>query len=251
MKILLCLSILWLLLTGCQQFARKADNQPEYENNQGQSPPITSSNPSPSIGYAEEIRERVASTEEYDKINETGFVSALQKPLSTFSIDVDGASYSNARRFLERGQLPPPDAVRVEEFINYFDYDYPDPTGKDPFSVTTGMMLCPWNPEHQLIQIGIQGKKLEMDHLAASNLVFLIDVSGSMQGEGRLPLVKESLKLLLDELQAEDKVAIVVYASASGLVLPSTPVSEKDKIMATLDRLEAGGSTAGGEGIEL
>lgn len=190
-------------------------------------------------------------TEEYSKIVENQFQNPKNAPLSTFSIDVDKASYSNSRRMIVNGQMPYKDAVRIEEFVNYFDYEYPNPTGEHPFSIITEVSSCPWNPENQLVHIGLQGKKLDYDKLAPSNLVFLIDVSGSMAGENRLPLLKSSLKLLINELSEKDKIAIVVYAGAAGLVLPSTPASEKSKIIKVLDKLEAGGSTAGGQGIKL
>jgi Ca-activated chloride channel family protein len=190
-------------------------------------------------------------TEEYSKIVENQFQNPKNAPLSTFSIDVDKASYANSRRMIVNGQMPYKDAVRIEEFVNYFDYDYPNPTGEHPFSIITEVSSCPWNPANQLVHIGLQGKKLDYDKLAPSNLVFLIDVSGSMAGENRLPLLKSSLKLLINELSEKDKIAIVVYAGAAGLVLPSTPASEKSKIIKVLDKLEAGGSTAGGQGIKL
>ena len=190
-------------------------------------------------------------TEEYDNIVENEYKGVKNNPLSTFSIDVDNASYSNVRRFLNSYQLPQKDAVRIEEMINYFDYDYPNPTGKTPFSVITELSVAPWNTNHQLVHIGIQGKKLDYDKLKPSNLVFLIDVSGSMSSQNKLPLVKKSLELLLDGLSDKDRVAIVVYAGAAGLVLESTPATEKDKIMKAFVNLQAGGSTAGGAGIKL
>ncbi|MCD4795542.1 MAG: VWA domain-containing protein [Bacteroidales bacterium] len=190
-------------------------------------------------------------TEEYDKIVENEFLDAKQNPLSTFSIDVDNAAYSNVRRMLNYNQMPDKGAVRIEEMINYFDYDYPDPTGKHPFTFVTEISNCPWNKENKLIHIGIQGKKLDYKDLKPSNLVFLLDVSGSMEDPNKLPLLRKSFKLLLDELSQEDKVSIVVYAGAAGLVLPPTPASEKKKIIKALDDLQAGGSTAGGEGILL
>ncbi|MEN7547878.1 von Willebrand factor type A domain-containing protein [Rapidithrix thailandica] len=190
-------------------------------------------------------------TEEYDQINENIFHNPLHKPLSTFSIDVDAASYSNLRRMLNNGQKPHKDVVRIEEMINYFDYEYPNPQGEHPFSITTEIAPAPWNEKHQLVHIGLQGKKLDYDNLQACNLVFLLDVSGSMSDANKLPLLKSSLKLLVDQLSEKDRVAIVVYAGAAGEVLPSTPASEKEKIFAALDQLEAGGSTAGGAGIEL
>ncbi len=190
-------------------------------------------------------------TEEYDKITENEFLAVKQNPLSTFSIDVDNASYSNVRRMLNYGQMPDKGAVRIEEMINYFNYDYPDPSGKHPFSIYTETGTCPWNTNHKLVHIGIQGKKLNYNDLKPSNLVFLLDVSGSMSDKNKLPLLKKSLKLLLNELSQNDKISIVVYAGAAGLVLPPTNASEKEKIIAALDKSEAGGSTAGGAGIEL
>lgn len=190
-------------------------------------------------------------TESYNFIEENGFLSAKDNPLSTFSIDVDKASYGNVRRFLSHGSLPPKDAVRIEELINYFAYDYPQPSNEHPFSITTEVSACPWNPKHQLAHIGLQGKTIETKNLPPSNLTFLIDVSGSMNAPERLPLVKESMKLLVNQLREEDRVAIVAYAGAAGLVLPSTSGENKRKIIDALDRLEAGGSTAGGAGIEL
>lgn len=190
-------------------------------------------------------------TEEYGTFQENIFRGALQEPLSTFSIDVDAASYSNVRRFIQNGQPVPKDAVRIEEMINYFDYDYAQPTGDDPFSIYTEVSAAPWNEQHKLVHIGLQGKKIPVDNLPASNLVFLIDVSGSMSDPNKLPLLKSSFKLLVEQLRKQDRVAIVVYAGAAGLVLPSTPGNEKQKIINALDNLQAGGSTAGGAGIQL
>ncbi|HEX2845656.1 MAG TPA: von Willebrand factor type A domain-containing protein [Chitinophagaceae bacterium] len=190
-------------------------------------------------------------TEDYDAINETRFLKTSDNPLSTFSIDVDAASYSNVRRFLNQGQLPPSGAVRIEEMINYFKYDYPQPAGEHPFSINTEISDAPWNKDHKLVLIGLQGKKIAADNLPASNLVFLIDVSGSMDDPNKLPLVKASMKMLVDQLREQDKVAIVVYAGAAGLVLKPTSGSEKIKIKDAIDNLNAGGSTAGGEGIRL
>lgn len=195
--------------------------------------------------------DREFNTESYNSILENRFLGVQENPLSTFSIDVDAASYSNVRRFLKQGMLPPPGAVRTEELINYFDYQYAGPEGDDPFAIHTEIASCPWNQRHQLVSIGIQGKRIPMDHLPASNLVFLIDVSGSMMSENKLPLVKSSLQLLTDQLREQDKVAIVVYAGNAGLVLPATSGLDKPKIREALDALEAGGSTAGGAGIQL
>lgn len=190
-------------------------------------------------------------TEEYEKIDDNPFKTVSNDPLSTFSIDVDAASYSNARRFLNNNQLPYKDAVRIEEFINYFEYDYEEPRDEHPFSVTTELSEAPWNPDHKLVHIGLQGKKIDYENLQPSNLVFLLDVSGSMNDEHKLPLLKSAFKLLLKNLQNHDRVAIVTYAGAAGLVLPSTRASEKETILAALERLQAGGSTAGGAGIKL
>ena len=190
-------------------------------------------------------------TEEYSNISENGFHKVSDDPLSTFSIDVDAASYSNVRRFLSRGQLPPAGAVRTEEMINYFKYQYPQPTGKDPFSINTEISDCPWNAKNKLVLIGLQGKNIPVENLPASNLVFLIDVSGSMFEENKLPLVKASLKMLTDQLREKDRISIVVYAGNAGLVLPATSGADKIKIKTAIDALEAGGSTAGGAGIQL
>jgi len=190
-------------------------------------------------------------TEEYQKIQENAFKLAINEPLSTFSIDVDNASYTNVRRFLNDNMMPTPDAVRIEEMINYFDYNYENPTGKHPFSITTELGNCPWNSENKLVHIGIQGKKIDYQDLKASNLVFLIDASGSMSDNNKLPLLKKSLGLLLDELGDNDRIAIVAYAGSAGLVLPSTSATQKSTILNALDRIESGGSTAGGQGIQL
>ncbi len=190
-------------------------------------------------------------TEEYDRIYENRFKDAAQNPLSTFSIDVDTASYSNVRRFIRHNRMPPKDAVRIEEMINYFNYDYPQPDGEHPFSIETEISQCPWNTENKLIHIGLQGKNLDYHDLKPSNLVFLIDTSGSMASVNKLPLLKKALRLLLDELNEQDGIAIVAYAGSAGLVLPFTPVSEKHEILASLDNFQAGGSTAGGAGIKL
>ncbi len=189
--------------------------------------------------------------EGYDNITENKFLKAVDNPLSTFSIDVDAASYSNIRRFLNNGQLPPAGAVRIEEMVNYFTYEYPQPENNEPFSINTEIADAPWNKNHKLVLIGLQGKKISTENLPASNLVFLIDVSGSMSSQNKLPLVKASMKMLVDQLREEDKVAIVVYAGAAGLVLPPTTGENKNEIKEAIDKLESGGSTAGGAGIKL
>ena len=190
-------------------------------------------------------------TEEYGRFQENPFLSVVDNPLSTFSIDVDRASYSNVRRYLNAGQRPPRDAVRIEELINYFTFDYPDPHGADPFSVTTETASCPWNAKNRLLLVGLQARRMKTADLPPTNLVFLIDVSGSMEMPNKLPLVKQSLGLLVNQLREQDRVAIVVYAGNAGLVLPSTSGGNKGAILSAIDGLEAGGSTAGGAGIKL
>lgn len=190
-------------------------------------------------------------TESYKGIVENEFRKAKKTPLSTFSIDVDRAAYSNVRRFLNRNSLPQKDAVRTEELINYFHYDYPEISKEHPFSVHTEISKCPWNKAHHLVHIGLQGKKMDLAKAPKSNLVFLIDVSGSMNSEHKLTLVLESMKILVNNLREDDYVSIVVYAGAAGLVLPPTNGSDKTKILEALNALQAGGSTAGGAGIQL
>ncbi len=201
--------------------------------------------------YASEPGYIQHNTEGYSAIHENGFKDVYHNPLSTFSIDVDKASYSNVRRFLNMGQLPPVDAIRIEEMINYFNYDYPEPEGKHPFSVYTEISECPWNGSHQLLHVGLKGKSIDKSELPPSNLVFLIDVSGSMGSANKLPLLKQAFRMLVNELRSEDRVAIVVYAGAAGLVLESTPGTAKSKILASLEQLQSGGSTAGGAGLKL
>jgi Ca-activated chloride channel family protein len=193
----------------------------------------------------------VFNTEQYAAIEEEGFVSVSDRPLSTFSIDVDTASYSNVRRFLTQGSLPPAGAVRIEELINYFSYDYPEPGGSDPFGVTTELGSAPWKPEHKLLLVGLRGRSLEAKNVPPRNLVFLIDVSGSMADESKLPLVKSALAELAKQLRREDHVSIVVYAGASGCVLEPTPGSDARAIEEALQNLEAGGGTNGAGGIQL
>ena len=189
--------------------------------------------------------------ESYAELQENAFESPKTAPLSTFSIDVDNASYTNIRRFINNGQPVPKEAVRVEEMMNFFKYNYPKPEDQHPFSINTEYSDSPWNPKHKLLKIGLQGKDIPMTNLPASNLVFLIDASGSMSDENKLPLLKESMKILVKELRSKDKVAIVVYAGSAGVVLEPTSGNEKEKIMDAFDDLSAGGSTAGGEGIAL
>ncbi|WP_264549327.1 YfbK domain-containing protein [Flavobacterium sp. N2820] len=191
------------------------------------------------------------SQEDYDTFIENPFTNPKTEALSTFSIDVDNASYTNVRRFINNGQVVPKDAVRVEEMMNFFKYNYAQPKSNHPFSIHTEYSNSPWNEKHKLVKIGLQGRQIDSDNLPNSNFVFLIDVSGSMSAQNKLPLLKESMKVLVSQLRDEDKVAIVVYAGAAGLVLPPTAGNNKEAIIKSLDNLNAGGSTAGGAGIEL
>ena len=190
-------------------------------------------------------------TESYAHIDENDFKLVSASPLSTFSIDVDRASYANIRRFIQDGERPPIDAVRIEEMINYFPYDWDDMAGEHPFAVTTEVTQAPWKREHRLVRIGLHAQSIDTDDLPPSNLVFLLDVSGSMDYPDKLPLLKKAFTLLVDQLRPQDRVAIVVYAGAAGLVLPSTPGNRQDEILAALEQLQAGGSTAGGAGLQL
>jgi len=187
----------------------------------------------------------------YASVVESAFLTAQDHPLSTFSVDVDTASYSSVRRHLHNGVNPPKQAVRIEEFVNYFDYDYPQPTGRHPFSVNIETATCPWRSGHQLVRIGLQARRVETDQNQPCNLLFLLDVSGSMFDDDKLPLVKASMRMLVRQLDKNDRIAIVVYAGASGLALPSTPANRRQEILSALDNLEAGGSTNGAAGIEL
>ena len=214
----------------------------------------------PRLRQAAEAAERIAvsfarridfNTESYARIEENDFRLVGASPLSTFSIDVDRASYANIRRFIQSGDRPPIDAVRIEEMINYFPYDWGSVSGEHPFSVTTEVWEAPWRPEHRLVRIGLHAESIDTGDLPPSNLVFLLDVSGSMMPDNKLPLLKKAFALLVDQLRPEDRVAIVVYAGAAGLVLPSTPGSRKAEILAALEDLRAGGSTAGGAGLRL
>jgi Ca-activated chloride channel family protein len=190
-------------------------------------------------------------TSDYGHFIENPFLPALDNPLSTFSTDVDTASYSILRRFINGGSLPPKDAVRIEEMINYFTYDYPPPKADEPFSINVDIASCPWEKTHRLVRIGLKGREIAQDKRGPSNLVFLIDVSGSMTPQERLPLVKQAMPLLVEKLSQKDRVAIVVYAGASGLALPSTSGEHKEAILSALDTLQPGGSTNGAEGIQL
>ncbi|WP_156307080.1 vWA domain-containing protein [Sphingobacterium endophyticum] len=205
------------------------------------------------VGYERRIMPRPyqdSNTESYDRFEENGFISPKKEALSTFAVDVDAASYSNVRRMINSGQLPPKDAVRVEEMINYFQYNLQGPQNSDPVKIYTELSTSPWNKEHQLMRIALKAKDIPKENLKASNLVFLIDVSGSMMAANKLPLVQSSLKLLVDQLRAEDKVAIVTYAGNASVHLESTKGDQKMKIKTAIDELTAGGSTAGGAGIK-
>lgn len=191
------------------------------------------------------------SNESYNQIIENEYHKATQTPLSTFSIDVDKAAYSNIRRYISNGMLPPTDAVRIEEMINYFKYNYPEPADNEPFSITTEYADCPWNAKRKLVRIGIKGKSVALENAPNNNLVFLIDVSGSMNSSDKLGLLKSGLHMLIDQLDKDDKVSIVVYAGAAGLILPSTFGNKKEQLKSAIDKLSAGGSTAGGQGIRL
>ena len=190
-------------------------------------------------------------TEAYDFVGDNDFLAAAQNPLSTFAVDVDTASYSNVRRFLNAGQRPPRDAVRIEELVNYFAYHYAPPSGPAPFAASLEVAAAPWMPAHRLVRIGLKARELSAAARPAANLVFLIDVSGSMGAPNKLPLVKEALRLLVDQLQPEDRVAIVTYAGTSGLALPSTPARHRQELLDALDALRAGGRTNGAMGIQL
>ncbi|WDF77449.1 von Willebrand factor type A domain-containing protein [Mucilaginibacter sp. KACC 22773] len=193
----------------------------------------------------------VITDESYKGIEENGFKAVSAEPLSTFSVDVDAASYSNVRRFINNGQLPPADAVRIEEMINYFTYNLPGPTDGGPVAIHTELSAAPWNSKHRLLRIGLKARTIATEKLPASNLVFLIDVSGSMNEANKLPLVQSSLKMLVNQLRPQDKVSLVVYAGAAGVVLPATGGDKKETINNAIDNLSAGGSTAGGQGIKL
>ncbi|QYS88618.1 vWA domain-containing protein [Flavobacterium davisii] len=240
-KTFLTLYLLALSFTACKQSSNTTNeeiaNEVEINNLMPENP--ETSDP------------EYTNQESYAEIEENKFENTNITPLSTFSIDVDNASYTNIRRFINNGQKIPKDAIRLEEMINYFSYTYPQPNDNHPFSINTEYSECPWNSKHKLLKIGLQGKKMDKNNLPASNIVFLIDVSGSMEEENKLPLLKESMKVLTKELRSEDKVSIVVYAGAAGMILPPTSGNEKNKIIDALDGLTAGGSTAGGEGIEL
>lgn len=191
-------------------------------------------------------------TEQYERIVDNPFKNSKENPVSTFSIDVDTASYANIRRFLmEMREMPPADAVRIEELVNYFQYDYPEVTGEHPVAASFSMSTAPWNNDHWLLRIALQAKEIAKDTIPASNLVFLLDTSGSMSDDNKLPLIQESLKILVEQLRPEDRVSIVAYAGSTGVILDSTPGDEKETIIRAFEQLQASGSTAGGAGIQL
>ena len=191
--------------------------------------------------------------ETYKEIKENSFVAVAQQPVTTFSVDVDRAAYANVRRIIGYGQIPPKDAVRIEEMVNYFDYDYPAPEegSVSPLRISPELAPAPWNPNHLLLRIGLQAKKIDLAKAPPSNIVFLIDVSGSMDEDNKLPLLKSSFKMLLGQLRPDDKIAIVTYANGTKVALPSTSVKDKEKIIKVLDNLYASGGTSGGRGIQL
>lgn len=240
-----------LLLSGCG-----SNNQAPASSDSINSNEVAKSDMmegAPGVGYVEEgafYPVENFNTEEYSDIKENGFKAVATSPLSTFAADVDTASYANIRRMINDGYLPEPDAVRIEEMLNYFNYDYPEPTGEEPFSVSTEISACPWNPDTRLLMIGVQGRAVDKSQQKPSNLVFLIDVSGSMDEPDKLPLVKNAFLLLCEELNKNDTVSIVTYAGEDRVVLEGEKGSNSDKIMNAIENLWAGGSTAGSMGIE-
>ncbi len=233
-----CILGLILIVAGCHDSGR-------FRGSHHIAPPPTA--------QLQDSESLVHNTEEYDLLVDNPFKTTWDDPLSTFSIDVDNASYSMMRGLIEDNRVPPKDAIRIEELINYFDYQYPEPGDEHPLAISTDLVTSPWSEENQILRIGLQAKRLDLENLKPSNLTFLIDVSGSMQSPDKLPLVKKSIKLLLNNLSVNDKVSIVVYAGSSGLVLPATAVSDENLtgIIRKIDALEPGGSTAGYAGIEL
>lgn len=259
-----CLSLMSLVLVYAVVFsactssgntndvARKQDIYSQTANSNASTSSNTAMNaPMPNAAPNFDEEDQKTAGERYAKIEENPFLETSRAPLSTFSIDVDTASYANVRRYLNGGALPPKDAVRIEELVNYFEYNYPQPIGKLPFSVNAETATCAWNNNHKIVSIGLQGKKIALDNVPPSNLVFLIDTSGSMNEPDKLPLLKESFRVLINQLSSKDRVAIVTYAGSSGLALPSTAADKKGEIFSALSELESGGSTNGGQGIQL
>lgn len=240
------------LVSGCAEQGVEAPASPVLSES------LPSAAPRSAVPQASESREdtatspgQVAGGEQYDPLVENDFVAVAQEPLSTFSVDVDTASYSNVRRFLEQGTSPPRDSVRIEELLNYFRYDDPTPTGDQPFAVHVEIAGCPWKPSNRIARIGLAGRPIATGQRPSSNLVFLLDVSGSMDAPDKLPLLKGSLQQLVRQLGENDRIAIVVYAGASGLVLPSTSCAKATEILEALENLRSGGATNGGAGIQL
>lgn len=242
-------SALVSLLVGCSQspqnYAAKTRISPAA------APLLPAAHDAGEAIEASDQESAVFNTEAYDRIYENSFLEVRQNPLSTFSVDVDTASYANVRRFLNAQSLPPKDAVRIEEMLNYFTYDYAPPADERPFAVHAEVAACPWQPKHRLLRIALKGREIDLENRPASNLVFLVDVSGSMDDPAKLPLLKNALRLMIDKLGENDRVAMVVYAGSSGLALPSTSGQFKETILSALDRLQAGGSTNGASGIQL
>lgn len=237
-----CLLVLAFLLTSC--------GHTEMTATKARTMSSRSADPFMPIAYGMDSEDGIFNTEEYNKITERGFVSALKEPLSTFSIDVDTASYSNVRRYLQNGLEVPQDAVRIEEMVNYFRYDYPKPQGEEPFSVYTEISDCPWNEKSKLLLIGLRGKEIDISDMPPGNLVFLIDVSGSMEDYNKLPLVKKALVMLVENLRPQDRISIVTYAGGDSVVLEGVSGDKKLEITEAIEYLEAGGATAGARGIE-
>ncbi len=264
-KIWVGIFIFSLIASGCSSYSTSSNTnsageasetkdvvyapQPTMNSNSMSSNSSTMGAPTEAKRSDGEFDEKSTSGERYAEILENPFLDAKRAPLSTFSIDVDTASYANVRRYLNDGQMPPKDAVRIEELVNYFEYDYPQPIGDQPFSVNTEVASAPWNQKHKIVSIGLQGKRVSLDDVPPSNLVFLVDVSGSMNDARKLPLLKDALRILANQLTAKDRVAIVAYAGRSGLVLDST--NNRGEILSALENLESGGSTNGGQGIQL
>ncbi len=240
--IITCIAVLSILLSACSSSAPKTS--PSYGMSATPAPGSANQAPQQNGGLFNQLNQ-----EDYNHYDENRFFSVSERPLSTFAADVDTASYSNIRRFIADGQLPPSDAVRIEEMVNYFEYDYPEPEDGEPFSVTTELADCPWNEESKLLLIGLQAKSIDMANQPPSNLVFLIDVSGSMQADNRLPLVKRSFQLLVEYLRPDDVISIVTYASSDRVVLQGAYGSEKQRIIDAIQNLNAGGGTAGSKGI--
>jgi len=260
---IVCCGIATLVLAGCgaryseERKAAHSDNAAPAPSSQANVDPVerdyagTGTGYSPAIGDTFVENPAARSDEKYGRIYENDYFNARTNPLSTFSIDADGASYANVRRFISRGEMPPPDAVRIEELINYFSYDYPEPRDGHPLSVVSEVAACPWNEAHRLVRIGIGAANLLSQFDAPNNIVFLIDVSGSMSDPAKLPLLKNGLNMLVEELGSNDRVAIVTYAGSASVALASTPGNNRREILSAIRNLEAGGSTAGEAGINL